>query len=264
MIQVRLKVPVRRIRTDNGTEFVNQTLCEYYEKKQLLLHVIPKIVPSYVFVMEKASYRLLHEKLPTYHFFHVLVHSAVPKSNDSRNLGYFVSKPLFDELLTPPPSVDHPAPEVIALIAEVVASDAAASTGDVEEYNHDLDVAHMNNNPFFGISIPENDSEASSSSMLFLLLCILLLLTQNTLPNDQGSLLDNIIRKTQKTFEPNNYKDALTQACWIEAMQEELNEFERLEVWELVPRLDKVMVITLKWIYKVKLDGNSAFVITVH
>ncbi|GJZ52067.1 retrovirus-related pol polyprotein from transposon TNT 1-94 [Tanacetum coccineum] len=37
-------------------------------------------------------------------------------------------------------------------------------------------------------------------------------------------------------------------------MQEELNEFERLEVWELVPRPDKVMVITLKWIYKVKLD----------
>ncbi|GJU13685.1 retrovirus-related pol polyprotein from transposon TNT 1-94 [Tanacetum coccineum] len=32
MIQVRFKVPVRRIRTDNGTEFVNQTLCEYYEK----------------------------------------------------------------------------------------------------------------------------------------------------------------------------------------------------------------------------------------
>ncbi|GJX68500.1 retrovirus-related pol polyprotein from transposon TNT 1-94 [Tanacetum coccineum] len=37
-------------------------------------------------------------------------------------------------------------------------------------------------------------------------------------------------------------------------MEEELNEFERLEVWELVPRPDKVMVITLKWIYKVKLD----------
>nr|GFB57475.1 retrovirus-related Pol polyprotein from transposon TNT 1-94 [Tanacetum cinerariifolium] len=35
---------------------------------------------------------------------------------------------------------------------------------------------------------------------------------------------------------------------------EELNEFERLEVWELVPRPDQVMVITLKWIYKVKLD----------
>ncbi|GKC94000.1 retrovirus-related pol polyprotein from transposon TNT 1-94 [Tanacetum coccineum] len=37
-------------------------------------------------------------------------------------------------------------------------------------------------------------------------------------------------------------------------MQEELNKFERLEVWELVPRPDCVMVITLMWIYKVKLD----------
>ncbi|GKD67108.1 retrovirus-related pol polyprotein from transposon TNT 1-94, partial [Tanacetum coccineum] len=54
--------------------------------------------------------------------------------------------------------------------------------------------------------------------------------------------------------EPKTYKDALTQSCWIKAMQKELNEFERLEVWELVPRPDKVMVITLKCIYKVKLD----------
>nr|GEU51227.1 hypothetical protein [Tanacetum cinerariifolium] len=37
----------------------------------------------------------------------------------------------------------------------------------------------------------------------------------------------------------------------------ELNEFERLEVWKLVPRLDRVMIITLKWIYKVKLDEQG-------
>nr|GFB73506.1 retrovirus-related Pol polyprotein from transposon TNT 1-94 [Tanacetum cinerariifolium] len=56
------------------------------------------------------------------------------------------------------------------------------------------------------------------------------------------------------SVEPKTYKEALTQSCWIEAMQEELNEFERLEVWELVPRPDQVMGITLKWIYKVKLN----------
>ncbi|GKA71069.1 retrovirus-related pol polyprotein from transposon TNT 1-94, partial [Tanacetum coccineum] len=56
------------------------------------------------------------------------------------------------------------------------------------------------------------------------------------------------------SVEPKNYKEALTQACWIEAMQEELHEFERLEVWELVPPPDKAFVISLKWIYKVKLD----------
>ncbi|GJT31644.1 retrovirus-related pol polyprotein from transposon TNT 1-94 [Tanacetum coccineum] len=56
------------------------------------------------------------------------------------------------------------------------------------------------------------------------------------------------------SVEPKNYKNTLTQACCIEAMQEELNEFERLEVWELVPRPYKVMVITLNYVYKVKLD----------
>nr|GFA20010.1 retrovirus-related Pol polyprotein from transposon TNT 1-94 [Tanacetum cinerariifolium] len=56
------------------------------------------------------------------------------------------------------------------------------------------------------------------------------------------------------SVEPKMYKDDLDQSCLIEAMQEELNEFEHLEVWELVHRLDKVMVISLKWIYKVTLD----------
>ncbi|GJU14581.1 retrovirus-related pol polyprotein from transposon TNT 1-94 [Tanacetum coccineum] len=41
-------------------------------------------------------------------------------------------------------------------------------------------------------------------------------------------------------------------------MQEELNEFEHLRVWELLPRPDKVMIIILKWIYKVKLDELGA------
>nr|GFB88973.1 hypothetical protein [Tanacetum cinerariifolium] len=43
------------------------------------------------------------------------------------------------------------------------------------------------------------------------------------------------------SVEPKTYKEALTQTCWIESMQEELYEFERLEVWELVPHPAKVM-----------------------
>ncbi|GKG52851.1 retrovirus-related pol polyprotein from transposon TNT 1-94, partial [Tanacetum coccineum] len=37
-------------------------------------------------------------------------------------------------------------------------------------------------------------------------------------------------------------------------MQDEIYEFDRLQVWELVPQPDCVMIIALKWIYKVKLD----------
>ncbi|GKB92672.1 retrovirus-related pol polyprotein from transposon TNT 1-94 [Tanacetum coccineum] len=54
--------------------------------------------------------------------------------------------------------------------------------------------------------------------------------------------------------EPKNFKMAVIEDCWFQAMQDEIHEFDRLEVWELVPRPIYVMVIALKWIYKVKLD----------
>nr|GEX77014.1 hypothetical protein [Tanacetum cinerariifolium] len=41
-------------------------------------------------------------------------------------------------------------------------------------------------------------------------------------------------------------------------MQDEIHEFDRLQVWELVPQPDFVMIIALKWIYKVKLDEYVA------
>ncbi|GKC48959.1 retrovirus-related pol polyprotein from transposon TNT 1-94 [Tanacetum coccineum] len=54
-----------------------------------------------------------------------------------------------------------------------------------------------------------------------------------------------------------NFKTAITEDCWFQAMQDESHEFDRLQVWELVPRPDCVMIIALEWIYKVKLDEYS-------
>ncbi|GKC27487.1 retrovirus-related pol polyprotein from transposon TNT 1-94 [Tanacetum coccineum] len=183
-------------------------------------------------------------------------------------------QPLFDELLTPSSSVDHPTPKVIAPIAEVVAPEPVASTGSPSSTTVDQDapspnIAHMNNDPFFGIPIQKNDFEASSSSD------VIPTVVHTATPNSEhvtkwtkNHPLDNIIDELERpisirlqlheqalfcyydafltSVKPKNYKDVLTQACWIEAMQEELNEFKRLEVWELVPRPDEVMVITLK------------------
>ncbi|GJV38294.1 retrovirus-related pol polyprotein from transposon TNT 1-94 [Tanacetum coccineum] len=74
-------------------------------------------------------------------------------------------------------------------------------------------------------------------------------------------------------FEPKTYKDALTQLCWIEAMQEELHEFKHLEVWEeginfeesfaLVARLEAVRIFLVfaahmnMIIYQ--MDGKTTF-----
>ncbi|GJS30561.1 retrovirus-related pol polyprotein from transposon TNT 1-94 [Tanacetum coccineum] len=46
----------------------------------------------------------------------------------------------------------------------------------------------------------------------------------------------------------------MIESSLIEAMQEEIHEFEWLEVWEVVPRPKKSMIISLKWIFKVKFD----------
>nr|GEY79346.1 copia protein [Tanacetum cinerariifolium] len=46
----------------------------------------------------------------------------------------------------------------------------------------------------------------------------------------------------------------LLQIARFQAMQDEIYELDRPQVWELVPQPDCVMIIALKWIYKVKLD----------
>nr|GFB45229.1 hypothetical protein [Tanacetum cinerariifolium] len=56
MIQVRLNVPVRRIRTDNVTEFINQTLRDYYEEAEA--------VATACFTQNRSIVRLRHRKTP--------------------------------------------------------------------------------------------------------------------------------------------------------------------------------------------------------
>ncbi|GKC16178.1 hypothetical protein Tco_1012960 [Tanacetum coccineum] len=54
--------------------------------------------------------------------------------------------------------------------------------------------------------------------------------------------------------EPKSFKTARPEPSWINAMQEGILEFQRLKVGELVTCPDKVLLIKLKWIYKVKTD----------
>nr|GEV87201.1 reverse transcriptase domain-containing protein [Tanacetum cinerariifolium] len=254
--QCMLKASMER---NNGTEFVNHTLRDYYEENgvverrnrtlieaartmliyaQAPLFLWAEAVATTCFTQNrsiirlrhgKTPYELLHSKLPDLSFFHVFDALCYPK-NDSKNLGlvpssspstYYVPpsrndwdllfQPMFDELLNTPPSVVNQTPEAISPIAEVIPPGYVDSTGspssitvkqdapstsnspaptetqssvipqDVGDHNLDIEVAHLGNDPLFGVPILET------------------------------------------------YKEALTQSCWIEAMQEELNEFERLE-----------------------------------
>ncbi|GJY37586.1 retrovirus-related pol polyprotein from transposon TNT 1-94 [Tanacetum coccineum] len=231
MIQLRLNATIRNIHTDNGTEFVNQTLRDYYEqvgishktsvarlhnKMVLLKGEILTTMASEQSNLEPA----LHEMTPATPSSG-LVPNPPPSAlfvPPSRHEWDLVFQPVFDEFFSPLASVASS-----VLVEE--APNPVESTDSPSSTSVDQDAPSL-----------KTVSEESSSSDVI-----------PTTVHSDAPIPEHLI-------EPKMYKDALTQSCWIEAMQEELNEFERLEVWELVPRPDKVMVITLKWIYKVKLD----------
>ncbi|GKC20957.1 hypothetical protein Tco_1023107 [Tanacetum coccineum] len=50
--------------------------------------------------------------------------------------------------------------------------------------------------------------------------------------------------------EPKNIKEAMADSAWIKAMQDELHQFHRLKVWELVNKPFAKMIIKLKWLWK--------------
>ncbi|GJZ35435.1 retrovirus-related pol polyprotein from transposon TNT 1-94 [Tanacetum coccineum] len=65
---------------------------------------------------------------------------------------------------------------------------------------------------------------------------------------------------TVSIVEPKNIKEAMADSAWIEAMQEELHQFDRLQVWELVDKPFGKNVIKLKWLWKNKKDEDQTII----
>nr|GEV31290.1 retrotransposon protein, putative, unclassified [Tanacetum cinerariifolium] len=65
---------------------------------------------------------------------------------------------------------------------------------------------------------------------------------------------------TVSTAEPKNIKEAMADSAWIEAMQEELHQFDKLQVWELVDKPFGKPIIRLKWLWKNKKDEDQTVI----
>nr|GEV50655.1 hypothetical protein [Tanacetum cinerariifolium] len=59
------------------------------------------------------------------------------------------------------------------------------------------------------------------------------------------------------SIEPANVAEALKDADWVSAMQDELDQFARLKVWRLFPRPEGKTIIKTKWIFKNKKYESS-------
>ncbi|GJU13369.1 retrovirus-related pol polyprotein from transposon TNT 1-94 [Tanacetum coccineum] len=262
MIQVRLKVPVCQIRTDNGTEFVNQTLHEYYEKDGISHETFVARSPQQncAFeirnrtLIEAASTMLIYAKAPLFLWVEVvataLFGALCYPTNDSENLGKLQPKVDidFDELSA---MASEHSSSGLALhemntgtISSGLMPNPPPSTLFVPPSRTDWDILFQ---PMFDelLNPPSKIIEASSSSD------VIPTVVHTATPNSEHITkwtkdhpLDNIIGELERPFstrlqlyeqalfyyykafltsvEPKNYKDALTQTCWIEAMQEGL------------------------------------------
>ncbi|GKC53673.1 retrovirus-related pol polyprotein from transposon TNT 1-94 [Tanacetum coccineum] len=62
---------------------------------------------------------------------------------------------------------------------------------------------------------------------------------------------------TVTTTEPKNIKEAMLDHSWIKSMQDEFNQFKRLDVWELVPLRNDRHFFKVKWLWKNKTDAEN-------
>ncbi|GJY09423.1 retrovirus-related pol polyprotein from transposon TNT 1-94, partial [Tanacetum coccineum] len=226
-----------RVESQNGVvERRNRTLIEaartmlIYAKAPLFLWAEAVVTACYTQNRSivrlhhgKTPYEILQDKLPNLSFFHVFGALCYP-TNDRENLGKLQPKADidFDELTAMASKHSSSGPALHEMTPTTISSGLIPHPPPSTPF---VPPSRIAPGPAVSIGSPSS----------------------TTVDQDAPS-----------PIEPKNYKDTLTQACWIEAMQEELNEFECLEVWELVPCPDKVMVITLKWIYK-GIDFEESF-----
>ncbi|GJU60501.1 retrovirus-related pol polyprotein from transposon TNT 1-94 [Tanacetum coccineum] len=143
-------------------------------------------------------------------------------------------QPMFDEYFTPPSNVVSPVQEAAALRAVDLADSPVSTSIDQDAPSS---------------STPSTQERHNSIISQEILLALSLRESNSKLMPYGIILMPNLT-----SVEPKNFKQAITEPSWIDAMQEEIQEFQRLKVWELVPCPDKVLLIKLKWIFKVKTD----------
>nr|GFA32087.1 retrovirus-related Pol polyprotein from transposon TNT 1-94 [Tanacetum cinerariifolium] len=180
-IQVGLNKTVRCVRTDNGIEFVNHTMTEYYE--QAVATACYTQNQSLIYTRHhKTPYELVHNKKPDLTFFRVFG-ALCYLTNDSEDLGKL--QPTADTGIfvgpVPPAQAeqapvnssgtplsttidqDAPTPSITPSSSALQSHSLHQGIAAEPNYMEDHTIAPIDNNPFVNVFAPEPHSEASSS-----------------------------------------------------------------------------------------------------
>ncbi|GKB95421.1 retrovirus-related pol polyprotein from transposon TNT 1-94 [Tanacetum coccineum] len=233
--QVNIQLQVQRVRMDNGTAFKNKTLAKFLMRCYLLndyddvgkLKEKRDIGVFVGYLKESAAFKIYNKHLED------LFHDFYDEYFDTSK----ITKSPTTNVETSNEEIPPSAEEVFHEISKSFQEDSISSSlnDDVQQSSEEVEIPSSNTQSVLNNMDPNvNKASQIANSCLF------------------TSLLSSI--------EPTNIAEALKDADWVSAMQEELNQFARFKVWRLVPRPKGKTIINSKWIFKNKKDESSLLI----
>ncbi|GKE45638.1 retrovirus-related pol polyprotein from transposon TNT 1-94, partial [Tanacetum coccineum] len=235
MMQVRLNANVRNIRTDNGTEFVNQTLHSYYEDGGISYETSVALATTCYIQNHslirlrhgKTPYELLHDRKPDLFYLHVFG-ALCYLTNDSEDLGKLKAKS-----------------DVGIFIGYAPAKKA------YRIYNRRtrriMETIHVDFDELTVMASKQSSSGPALNEMTpgTLILEVAAPVYAISTGTSSSTSVDQDAPSPSTSQTPQETPSHVIPLSAKEAVH---------DIEELVPHPDCVMIITLRWIYKVKLD----------
>nr|GEW70111.1 hypothetical protein [Tanacetum cinerariifolium] len=259
MIQRNLQIPVITIRTDIGTEFLNKTLNAIFKEEGIEHQTSTARTPEQNGVVERQNRTLASDydnsdPVPQRQDVSSLADVHVPSQQELDLL----FGPFYDELFNASsnPKDTQPTTNIQSTSASSTPTyvHAEENNDNQEEEEHLPDDEFTN--PFCA---PAQEVAESSSHNIEQVRGnpSRPVQTRRQLATDPKMCMFAL---TVSTAELKNIKEVMADSAWIELMQEELHQFDRLQVWELIDKPFGKSVIRLKWLWKNKKDEDQTVI----
>nr|GEZ85970.1 Gag-Pol polyprotein [Tanacetum cinerariifolium] len=276
LVQRGLHAQVRIVRTDKGTKFLNKTLHAYFASEGIHYQTSVARTPKQNSIVERQNHTLVEAARTMLSAAKVPLLSPDPQCQEyvphaartvtiSNELDLLFSL-MFDELLNGS--------------TQVVSRSSVVPTADTPNQCQQQHTTPLNTQttPAPTCQVPTQAPTVMSAENINQVETI----TKNaqveddefinifcTTVQDQGETSSRHLESDGKMCmfaltvsrnEPKNIKESMADSAWIKLMQEELHQFDRLDVWELVDRPLCKNVINMKWLWKNKRDKENTVI----
>nr|GEZ68977.1 integrase, catalytic region, zinc finger, CCHC-type, peptidase aspartic, catalytic [Tanacetum cinerariifolium] len=236
LVQRGLQAQVRVVRTNKGTEFLNQTLHAYFSAEGIKHQTSIARTPEQNNIVERRNHydnsgltpqlqkTFVHNSTELGIQFYnnepscsKLVLNVVPtanKTNTSLQELELLFSPMYEEYFN---AQNQSASKSFTLFDNLLQQDKPAI---------------VNVQPTLEPIIPSTNVNAQETTII-----------KQKMHNPKMCMFSLIV----STEEPKNIKEVMDNHAWIEATQEELHQFDRLKVWELIDEPFGKTLINLKW-----------------